>query len=354
MVLVTLLSAFSIYSFSDHLLDVSDDITSYFPFRRPPYIPLNVTGMEAIEYLSRSVARIDRRVSVLSEDLNMVRSDVDNMPPPTTVIESAAPVRSTATPTPKTNFLSTGLGMGVDHRMTSPTVGEPATYLGRTWDRCKGLANRMRGQKRKSQPPLAALAPWENVGDCWCSVPHDGMWQLSLELGLPIVPEEVVVEHHPASINPSVAPREMELWAQFVVVPETNVNSSSKASSSWGFPFLSRETSKTTEEETEQQARRVPVDGFSLSEHVMNTVRLANRGAPDSEFSDDKLLGPSFYRISRWTYDVHSSEYAQEFSLDAIIDEPAIRVNHVVFRVKSNWGSKDATCLYRVKLHGHV
>lgn len=351
MVLLTVLSAFSIYSFSDQLLDVSEDITSYLPFRRPPYIPLNVTGMEAIEYLSRSVARIDRRVSVLSEDLTSVRADVDNLPSPTTVIESApaAPVR--ATPTPKTNFLTTGLGLGVDHRMTSPTVGEPATYLGRTWDRCKGVLNRVRGQKRMSQPPLAALAPWENVGDCWCSVPHDGMWQLSLELGLPVVPEEVVVEHHPASINPSVAPREMELWAQFVVVPvspETTANSTKKSRSSWGFPL------RSNDEETRDEKARVPLEDFSLSDHVMNTVRLANRGAPDEEFSDDKLLGPSFYRISRWTYDVHDTQYAQEFSLDAIIDEPAIRVNHVVFRVKSNWGSEDATCLYRVKLHGHV
>lgn len=345
MLLVTILTAFSIYSFSDSLLDVTEDIASYLPFKRPPYIPLNVTGMEAIEYLSRNVARIDRRVSVLSEDLNMVRSDVDNIPPPTTVVESA-PIRTT--PTPKTNFLATGLGMGIDHRMTSPTVGEPATYLGRTWDRCKGFVNRVRGQKKKSQPPLAALAPWENVGDCWCSVPHDGMWQLSLELGLPIVPEEVVIEHHPASINPSVAPREMELWAQFVVVPETSANSSS--SSSWGFPFLSKDTSK----DSRQPETSVPADEFSLSDHVLNTVRLANRDAPESEFSDDELLGPSFYRISRWTYDVHRPQYAQDFSLDAIIDEPAIRVNHVVFRVRSNWGSKDATCLYRVKLHGHV
>lgn len=343
---LAVLSVFTVYSFSGSLIEISEDLISHLPFRRSPYIPLNVTGMEAIDYLSRNVARIDRRVSVLSGDLDIVRSEVENIPPPTTVVESV-PVR-TATAMPKTNFLTTGLGMAVDHRRTSPTIGDPVNYMSRTLQRFTNLFHKPKEGDRMSQPPLAAVAPWEDVGDCWCSVPSDGMWQLSLEMGLPIVPEEVVVEHHPASINPSVAPKEMELWAQFVIVPENSAANTSQSSSSW-IPFMSsKDTSKQPPESS------VSSDDFSLTDHVMNTIRLANRDEPESAFSDDKLLGPSFYRISRWTYDIHSTDYVQDFSLDAIIDEPAIRVNHVVFRVKSTWGSEDANCLYRLKLHGHV
>lgn len=90
----------------------------------------------------------------------------------------------------------------------------------------------------------------------------------------------------------------------------------------------------------------------SLSQYVLETVRMAFENEPESEYSDDALLGPEFYRVGKWEYDPHRGSHIQSHALDTVIDHPGIRVDKVVVRVKSNWGA-DSTCLYRVKLHGH-
>lgn len=85
----------------------------------------------------------------------------------------------------------------------------------------------------------------------------------------------------------------------------------------------------------------------------MDTLRQAYPREPETAYSDDPLLGPSFYRVGRWQYDINGENHVQRFSLDAVIDIPALRVDKVVFRVKSNWGAEN-TCLYRLRLYGHL
>lgn len=343
------LSVFTAYSFSDTLAAIPREISSCFPPKRqPPYIPFNAIGMEAINSLSKHVARIDTRVSSLSGELDLVKTDVENIPPPTTVIESA-PAR-TAVPTPKVNFLTRGMGVVIDPHKTSPTVGSPGFWKRlseRTIGTIPGLGS------FQEQPPLMALGRWEDVGDCWCSAPGSGISQLSVKLGRPIVPEEVVVEHIPkgASIDSGVAPKEMELWARFVAISE---DSATDDSSSWLPSFLSSSLSSSKKQNPfAQQDFLISGDKFSLHENVISIIRSAYRDEPELSFSGDKKIGPDFYRVGRWMYDIDGTNHVQEFTLDAIIDEPAIRVDHVVLRVKSNWGS-GSTCLYRVKLHGHT
>lgn len=346
-ILLAAASIFTTYWFSDSLADISRGITPSFPFgKQSPYIPFNATGMDAINSLSKHVARIDTRVSSLSGELDTVRSDVENIPPPTTIIEPA-PVRTT-TPTPKgINFLTHGMGVTIDHSRTSPTVGQASNFWRRTSLRMHEFYDGFfatDSENKQSPPPLMALMPWEDVGDCWCSTPESGVSQLSVELGRQIVPEDVVVEHMPkeATIKPEVAPQEMELWARFVVKSDDSAGSSS----SWIPSFLS-----SSKKPSKRSRSSVPSDQFSLHEYVMETLRNTWRGEPDTSFSDDELLGPSFYRIGRWTYDINRVEHIQEFSLDTIMY--SIRVDHVVFRVKSNWGGND-TCLYRLRLYGQL
>lgn len=343
-ILLAATSMFTTYWFSDNLADISRGISSSFPFgKQSPYIPFNATGMDAINSLSRHVARIDTRVSSLSGELNTVKSDVENLPPPTTIIEPA-PVRTTA-PTPRgINFLTHGMGVTIDHLRTSPTVGQASSFWRRTSRRMHEFYDGFfasDSENKQSPPPLMALMPWEDVGDCWCSTPESGVSQLSIELGRQIVPEDVVIEHMPkeATIKPEVAPKEMELWAQFVVKSDDLARSSS----SW-IPSSLASSKKSPKQS-------VPSGQSSLHEYVMETLRNTWRGEPDTSFSDDELLGPSFYRIGRWTYDINSVDHIQEFSLDTIMY--SIRVDHVVFRVKSNWGGND-TCLYRLRLYGQL
>lgn len=345
-ILLAATSMFTTYWFSDSLADISRGISSRLPLgKQSPYIPFNATGMDAINSLSKHVARIDTRVSSLSVELDTVRSDVENIPPPTTVIEPA-PIRTT-TPTPRgPNFLTHGTVI-IDSSRTSPTVGQAKDFWRRNTQRMYEFYARFLpsdSENKYSPPPLMAFMPWDDVGDCWCSTPESGVSQLSVELGNQIVPEDVVVEHMPkkATIKPEMAPQEMELWAQFVVKSDD----SARSSSSWIPSFLS-----SSKKPSKRSQSSVSSDQSSLHEYVMETLRNTWRGEPDTSFSDDKLLGPSFYRIGRWTYDLNSMDHIQEFSLDTIMY--SIRVDHVVFRVKSNWGG-DNTCLYRLKLIGQL
>lgn len=345
--ILTILSILTVFTFSEDLADISSGIRSRLPFgRQSPYIPLNGTAMDAIHSLSKHVARIDTRVSSLSGEVATVRSEVENMPPPTTVVEPV-PVWK-ATPTPKINFLAQSMGVKIDPQKTSPTVGLPSNFFERATHRLMEPATSLvRWVLSFPEPlgPLAALTHWEDAGDCWCSTPDSGVSQLSVILGSPITPEDVAMEHisKGATADPGSAPKEMELWAHYVV---RNEDSATKRS--WVPSFLS--SSKGSSKRSESTGFS---DQFLPREKIMEALRIAYRGEPDASFSDDELLGPTFYRIGRWMYDINSPELVQDSSLAAVIDSPDIKVDHVVFRVKSNWGS-DSTCMYRLKLYGHL
>jgi hypothetical protein len=328
--LVTLaaMSIFTVYSFSDRLSSIPSSFGSHLPlFGGGPFRDLNSTALEAVHGLSNQVIRLGAQVSSLSKEVNGIKLGFENAPAPTTIFQPIpAPPE-----VPKTNFLSLGMGVLVDPYVTSPTSGRSETFF-------QKLQYQFLSRKYQRQPqsPLAALAPWQDVGECWCSKPRNGMSQLALLLGRKIVPEEVVVEHIPkgATIRPQVAPQDMEMWAQFQIIDDSNSDSSHPSL------FASRELGMLSEQ-------------LSLHDHVIDTLRLAYKGEPENAYSNDELLGPSFYRVGRWKYDIHSSNHIQHFELDAIIDVPAIRVDKVVFRVKSNWGAND-TCIYRLKLYGHM
>lgn len=337
-VFIMTLSVFAIYSTDTSLSGISHRVSSCLSFSgRQPYLPLNATGMDAVNALNNQMMKLTAQVTSLSKDMKIVRSDVDNMAAQRV---EASPIR-VHRERPKINFLSIGLGAIVDPWLSSPTVGRRISRPAKIYYNMAewvGFAER----PRAPQQPAAALSPWEDIGDCWCSAPRAGMSQLSVLLGRGIVPEEVVVEHIPegAALDIGVAPREMELWARFKVVDDSKPP---KRQSSW---FGSGESSDDLE------GIKYPGQ-LTLSETIMSTLNLAYPDEPESSYSNDELLGPDFYRLSKFTYDPHGPDHVQSFMLDAVIDYPSIRVDKVVVRVKSNWGSEH-TCLYRVKLHGHV
>ncbi|PYH89770.1 hypothetical protein BO71DRAFT_444344 [Aspergillus ellipticus CBS 707.79] len=337
------------------MVTVAVALFALFRFARLPsvhrYVPMNETNLVAIDSLTDEMSRLSAHVSSLAHDVKIVKNEVRFMP---SVV--APPIRAPTAPsvpsvpsipqTPvvwKTNFLSPGLGVIINPYITTPTFGPTLTYLQIIHRKIKSV---FLTQPRLTQPPLAALTSWDDFGDCWCSAPREdtGMVQLGIHLGQAIVPEEVIVEHMPktATLLPDVAPRDMELWARFRSVGPKPSSSS--------LPSFLRNFISTVRVKAYMSPLSHP---FPFHDSIINTLSYAFPGDPESAYSDDALLGPSFYRVGKWAYDLNNPQHIQRFVLDAIIDDPQLRVDMVVFRVNANYGANH-TCLYRLKLFGHL
>jgi hypothetical protein len=160
-----------------------------------------------------------------------------------------------------------------------------------------------------------------------------------------MVPEDVVVEHMPkaATLTPGVAPQKMELWVRYRYVGK-DTRPYRRTMSSFFLRWLPKNIAGQDNIDPDSKKLRGP---------VMEALRLAWVGEPDKAFSDDELLGPHFYRVGKWTYDINDDNHVQKFPVTAMIDSDQVRVDKVVFRVNSNWGANE-TCIYRLKLHGKV
>lgn len=352
--LVLLLSLGLVFALQGGLLaalpaGVIERIRSSISFGEPPVvIPPNITESEIFHGFTNQVSKMDSQMSALSRELSSVRSENANAPRPTDV---NVPVVVGARRPPKINFLSPALGAIVDPYNTAPTADKSHPYFTRVVMRMFRIGPNF---GRGPLPPVAALSPWDETGDCWCSVPRKGVSQLSVLLGRDIVPEEVIVEHVPAgtTLDPGTAPKEIEMWARFRVVP---LVSEEDTTGSW-WPWSAKKNPRPIDP---RPAREEGLGGYSipgeksLHDVLMSSLRVSNAFEPESTYSDDPALGSNFYRVGKMEYDIHKENNIQRFALNAVVDIPTIRVDKVVFRVKSNWGS-NITCLYRVRLHGHL
>lgn len=301
-------------------------------------LPPNITESEIFYGLRNQVSRANAQISSLSQEISSVRSEHAKDPRPTFIVDPLAAPK----PVPKINFLSPQLGAIVDPRNSTPTAGRVPSLTERLLARLSvGRTSSARGPL----PPAAALTHWEDVGDCWCTTPRDGVSQLSVFLNYYIVPEEVVVEHIPtgATPNPGVAPQNIEVWARFRIVPMDKGKPSPEATRAIG-PSSARQNGLG--------GYNIPGEA-TLHDVLMNSLRVSHPHEDESAYSDDPLLGPNFYRVGKMKYDISKEDHMQRFSLNTIVDVPTIRVDKVVFRFTSNWGSNH-TCIYRLRLHGHV
>ncbi|KAF1964591.1 hypothetical protein BU23DRAFT_492064 [Bimuria novae-zelandiae CBS 107.79] len=191
----------------------------------------------------------------------------------------------------KPNYFSTGLGAHPVTAITSPT---------RSVTSLSGPVMRafQRMVSPKINPPLAALQTWDEPGDCWCAAPDDantGKAQLGIQLGEPIFPTQVTIEHLPRSAAPGEdtksAPQNVEIWV----------------------------------ESKEPALVRFAYDGNRCED------------------------GPEGWQcLGKVRYDRNGANHVQTFLLDGESQTP---VEKVLLRVTSNWGA-DHTCFYRVRLHG--
>ncbi|KAL4974744.1 hypothetical protein BDW66DRAFT_167580 [Aspergillus desertorum] len=287
-----------------------------------------------LDALSNQVVHLGAQVSSLSRDMKSVRAEVSKIPAPTTILQYPSKHRQEIF---KTNFLTRGNGVIIDPWLTSPSASRKITWTQRFYFWLSG------DKHMRPQPPLAAVVPWNDFGDCWCSVPKKGVTQLAILLGQRIVPEDIVVEHLPkaATIRPQVAPQDMELWARY-----RYVGNGRPYKNTWLAFFRGHPKNVAGQDP-------LPSDQALVRPPVMEALRLAWRGESDDKFSNDKQLGPDFFRIAKWTYDINEVNNIQQFPVNAYIDSPELRVDKVVFRVNSNWGANE-TCIYRLKLHGKL
>ncbi|GLI72508.1 hypothetical protein PoHVEF18_000685 [Penicillium ochrochloron] len=314
----------------------------------------NMTDSAAFHGLQSKVKNMNSQVSSLSREVSSLRSELAQSPRTTSIVEPGR----LAKPAPKINFLAPGLGAIIDptgHK-TSPTAGHKLSWAQETLQNIPWLGSKT--GFRKPPGPMAALESWSDTGDCWCGAPRDGVTQLSVVLQYPIVPEEFVVEHIPfsATLDPYAAPKDIEVWAHYGVFPSSSVKieEGSETSFTWGkLTGWMSETQEVAESGLEVTAKATPVTEETLPLVVMSTLRIANKGVPEQEYSGDPQLGPGFYRIGKMRYDIHGENNIQHFSFDGIIEIPHLRVDQLTFRMKSNWGSNH-TCIYRFKLHGHL
>lgn len=329
----------------------------------PPSIPANVTDPGQIREIRSRMSDMNLQISSMAKELSSAREEGKRVATyPTKIPHNYAHHGMDL----QINFLAPSHGAMVDPDSSTPsasyrtvkplmpeykkvhTLGKIAKFL---WPASA------RNIVKEAHHPLAALIPWEEAGDCWCSVKES---QLSVFLGRAIVPEEVVIEHIPntATLDPTSAPKVMEMWARFTVVnTEEATQQQHQSGFSWMSPWgsvKSQRQSKKPKPANRQDIGKFNMEGSnSLSDIVMKSLKLSYPHEDPKNYSGDKLLGPNFYRIGKMYYDIEDPNYKQAFALSPIIDLPTIRVDKVVIRVRDNWGS-DQTCLYRVKLHGHV
>ncbi|KAF7718475.1 Uncharacterized protein PECH_003722 [Penicillium ucsense] len=321
------------------------------PFGQSPFdVPSNFTDSAAFHGLQSQVRNVDSKVSSLSRELDSLRSELAHSP--------RAPIDYTGEPpkpAPKINFLSPGNGAIVhpDPKKTSPEAGHKQSFIQ------KAGHSLLRGKAKVPKPPPAvvALEPWSDIGDCWCASLRNGQSQLTVLFQHPMVPEELVVEHVPRSItlNPHSAPKDIEVWARYGVFPLSNmqVENKTKTSARWSLPDLWPSRTPEVNEPEHAAPSKPAVTKETLPLVVMNTLRIANQGVAEREYSNDPELGPRFYRIGTMKYDIYAVDNVQYFPFDSIIEIPHLRVDQLVFRMKSNWGANQ-TCIYRLKLHGHL
>lgn len=174
----------------------------------------------------------------------------------------------------------------------------------------------------RGRPPVTALHPDNSPGACW---PFEGQQgQLGIHLSRRVVPSDITIEH--ASVDVALdgevasAPREFELWG---VV------------------------------ESAEDMRKLAE--YRRHEHE---ARKAAAEATDGEHDLDDILPasipptPNHILIANGVYDATSSSPLQTFPVTPAARQLGIPVEVVVLRILSNYGEKQYTCLYRVRVSG--
>ncbi|KAL1924688.1 uncharacterized protein VTP21DRAFT_4342 [Calcarisporiella thermophila] len=167
---------------------------------------------------------------------------------------------------------------------------------------------------KQGMPPVAAIHPDTHVGQCWPF--HGSQGNLGILLSRPIVVTDLTVEHvnKDVAIDLGSAPQRIEVWGIKDKDPRKQVKTEPKT------------TKGSHEHEALEAEKEEPLDA---SLQTARTIMLAS-----------------------FDYDIHARSPIQSFSVPRHLHRKELAVRAVQFRIKSNWGNKEYTCIYRVRVHG--
>jgi SUN domain-containing protein 1/2 len=168
------------------------------------------------------------------------------------------------------------------------------------------------GRKQETaRPPVLALHHDTTPGMCWAFDGDDG--QLGIGLARKVIVSDITLEHVASSISleaGSSAPRDVAVWALV---------------------------------ERREDRKRLAAHRQALQQSSDLNGEVSPAPAPPSQ---NHLLLASF------TYDITSPRTIQTFSVSNEAKSLQIPTSIIQVRVSSNYGNKDFTCLYRVRVHG--
>ncbi|EHK45926.1 hypothetical protein TRIATDRAFT_292173 [Trichoderma atroviride IMI 206040] len=205
------------------------------------------------------------------------------------------------------NYFGVGAGAIVDVKQTSTTFKPDAKYLND-----KGLKG------AQPYPPIEALLPWHDDGDCWCAArevnkrgnPHGA--KLSVIMGHSIIPQHIVIEHilPGATTNPGARPRQIEVYIKI-------------------------EDRAVRERLLDFAAANYPEDQFDW-----------NYTPADLPFQ--------FVKVSQFVYEgaeLHDGVHVHRLSSELVALNA--ETDQVIVRAVSNYGAPNHTCFYRIRLYGY-
>lgn len=199
------------------------------------------------------------------------------------------------------NFFSIGMGAIVNPSYTSRTSSLSAN---KSW--ILSAYNKMKVFYAPPRPAIVALQDWQEGGDCWCAE-HDSVVgakaQLTIDMPEPIIADALVLEHIPSkgTLNIAAAPKDWALWAQV-----------------------------TDEAEADR-------------------LRDGDRATSDpGECGEPPKGEKNWICLTNGAYDIHGKNHVQDRSTS----DYGVPTKRLAFRVLTNWGAPDHTCIYRVRAVG--
>jgi hypothetical protein len=214
------------------------------------------------------------------------------------------------------NHFSPGNGAQIDVTLTSPIYKIDRAAIGsKEWVK-------KRNEPRFMQDASQALTAWTDPGHCWCAGTQGeddtNTLPALLAVRLPnfIVPQTVILEHiaPSATTDRGATPKDVEIWAMF-----------------------------------DEHGRR---------ERALDWMGAQYPGSLGAQSSrqEQGLVQKGFAKIGHFKYEHRARDegvFVHALSRD-LVDRLKAATDLVVVRAVTNYGAKDHTCFYRVRLYGEM
>ena len=240
------------------------------------------------------------------------------------------------------NFFSPSLGAVVNPFLTSPTID---------WYQVNGeLTYNGPGILSRARPPIAALEPWYEAGDCWCgaSTPHadhpadpQPKLQLGIQMPASVYPTTFVLDQIPetGTLDSDSAPRNLELWVE--------IKDEGLRDSTWRRFFDTHPGHGIKTDNVPFEADDVPIVAKSQTIAKVRGGELPETFVLIGQFEAQNSMSTNYARY--FDLEIHDGDHAK----DNWFVKNKFSVRNAVVRVTANHG-KEYTCIYRVRLEGYT